>query len=268
MKYSFMSFSCPELSFEEMLSLARQIGYDAIEPRISAEHKHGIELDTATSKRREIKQKAIDSGVALCCIATSCGFSNPDTAKQQSDETLRCIDLASDVGSPCVRVFGGLIPEGVSRKQATDAVVESLKCVADHAKQQGVMICIETHDSFSNPNDMAEVIGRVDHPAVAVTWDIMHPVIVGGSTMEQAFQVLKPWIKHVHFHDGLRDEEPVCTGLTPIGSGVVDHRRAVELLKSISYDGYLSGEWMRWDPYETHLPRELATMKEYEHHVS
>jgi len=36
-------------------------------------------------------------------------------------------------------------------------------------------------------------------------------------------------------------------------------------LRTIPYEGYLSGEWINWsDPYEAHLPRELATMKSYE----
>ncbi len=34
MKYAFMSFSCPELGLEEMLSLAGRYGYDAVEPRV------------------------------------------------------------------------------------------------------------------------------------------------------------------------------------------------------------------------------------------
>lgn len=264
MKDSFMSFSCPELSLEEMLFLAKKIGYDAIEPRISAGHKHGIELDTTHSERKEIKQKVIDSGIPICCIATSCCLDNPLTTKQQIDETLRCIDLAADVGVNRIRVFGGNISDGISRKQATDTMIESLKHVANHANQQNVIICVETHDSWCNPNHLAEVIKQVNHSAIAVNWDIMHPVLTGGSTMDQAFQILKPWIKHVHFHDGLKNVISVAVGLAPIGDGIIDHRRAIELLKSISYDGYLSGEWINWEPYEIHLPRELATMKRYE----
>lgn len=264
MKYSFMSFSCPELSLEETLSLAKKIAYDAIEPRISAGHKHGIELDTTASGRKEIKQKAIDSGIVLCCIATSCCLGNPLTTKQQVDETIRCIDLAADIGVNRIRVFGGNIPDGISRKQATDTMIESLKHVANHANQQNVIICVETHDSWCNPTHLAEVITKVDNPAVMVNWDIMHPILTGGSTMDQAFQILKPWIKHIHFHDGLKNVIPVASGLVPIGSGIVDHRKAIQLLKSISYDGYLSGEWIDWEPYDIHLPRELAMMKYYE----
>ena len=82
----------------------------------------------------------------------------------------------------------------------------------------------------------------------------------------EAVRVLAPWIKHVHFHDGGTKNGQFA--MQPIGEGEIDHQRAVELLKSISYDGYLSGEWSGWEPYETHLPRELATMKHYEHELS
>jgi hypothetical protein len=30
------------------------------------------------------------------------------------------------------------------------------------------------------------------------------------------------------------------------------------------YEGFLSGEWIRWEPYDQHLPREIETMRRYE----
>jgi sugar phosphate isomerase/epimerase len=102
----------------------------------------------------------------------------------------------------------------------------------------------------------------VNHPAIAVNWDIMHPINRGSATMESAYQTLKPWIRHVHFHDGaLREGKFV---LVPIGEGKIDHRTAVKLLRDAGWTDYMSGEWISWEPYETHLPRELATMKRYE----
>jgi len=120
---------------------------------------------------------------------------------------------------------------------------------------------METHDSWCLPEDVAAVMRRVNHPAIAVNWDIMHPVRVCKVTIDQAFETLKPWIRHLHIHDGT----PGSTQLMPIGNGGIDHQRAVELLLTIPYKGYLSGEWINWsDPCEMHLPRELTKMKKYE----
>ncbi|MFO7974244.1 MAG: sugar phosphate isomerase/epimerase family protein [Candidatus Hydrogenedentota bacterium] len=262
MKYSFMSFSCPELTLEQMLDTAKRFGYDGIEPRIQANHAHGVEFDASDEERAEIRTTAQKAGIALCCVATSCRYADPETTEQHTEDTHTAIDLAADIGSPCIRVFGGLLPEGVSRDQGMDLVVNALASVADHAEERAVRVCMETHDDWCEPGHVAEVMRRVNRSAIAVNWDIMHPIRRAGATMEQAFKVLHPWIRHVHFHDGRMETEG--GGLTPIGEGVVDHATAVRLLQQNGYDGFLSGEWIKWTPWEEHLPRELATMRDYE----
>ncbi len=244
-----------------MLSTARRYGYDGIEPRIESRHAHGIELDAAPAKRAAIRQKAEDSGIAICCVATSRKFADPGAAEQEVAVTLRCIDLAADVGSSRLRVFGGPIPDGVSREDAVELVARSLAAVAEHAGHRGVTVCLETHDHWCDPADVAAVMRRVNDDAIAVNWDIMHPAR-HGHTIDDTFCTLRPWIRHVHFHDGVLVEGKMK--LVPIGEGMIDHRRAVELLHGASYDGYLSGEWIGWEPCEIHLPRELATIRSYE----
>ena len=175
MKYAFMSFSCPELSLDELLNTARRYGYDGVEPRIESRHAHGIEMDTPVTDRAVIRRKAEDSGIALCCIATSRKYADPNSAGDEVARTLRCIDLAADIGAPRLRVFGGAIPDGVSREDAVELVATSLGSVADYARQRGVTVCLETHDHWCDPADVAAVMKHVNQDAIAVNWDIMHP---------------------------------------------------------------------------------------------
>jgi len=259
MKYAFMTFSTPELTLAENLELAKQLGYAGIEPRVVCNHKHGIELDLTPGDRAMVRRKAEDSGIALCCIATSCKYAVPETSRDMADETRRYIDLAADVGAPCIRVFGGALPDNVTREKAVELLVRALTSVADHAAGRGVTVCLETHDDWCNPEHVAEVMRRVDHAAIGVNWDIMHPVNRAGVNMDEAFEALKPWIHHLHVHDGKRVGEAI--ELVPIGEGFIDHARAIELLKTVDYDGYISGEWINWEPHEQHLPRELALIK-------
>ncbi|MBI2437911.1 MAG: hypothetical protein HYV36_03760, partial [Lentisphaerae bacterium] len=58
MKYSFMSFSCPQLTFVQLLATAKRFGYDGVEPRIDAEHRHGVETAASAAQRQEIKKLA------------------------------------------------------------------------------------------------------------------------------------------------------------------------------------------------------------------
>jgi sugar phosphate isomerase/epimerase len=55
---------------------------------------------------------------------------------------------------------------------------------------------------------------------------------------------------------------------TAFGTGDVDHKQVLELLRGGGYEGYLSGEWINWEPAEVHLPREIATMRGYERALS
>ena len=263
MKYAFMTFSCPEATLGEALALAKRFGYDGIEPRIGAGHHHGIEFDTPAADRAAAARQAGEAGIALCCIATSCRYADPALTSAMLDDTRRAVDLAADVGAPVIRVFGGKLGEGLSRDDAIDLLAESLASVADHAAERGVTLCVETHDDWCNPAHLVAALEKVNHPAVMANWDIMHPVRFAQVPMAEAFETIKPWIRHVHFHDGA----PAGEGypLKPIGTGQIDHAAAVTLLEALDAEFYLSGEWIRWDePYEVYLPRELATMKRYE----
>lgn len=265
MKYSFMSFSCPELTFQEMVELAAELGYAGIEPRVTSGHQHGVELETDTRKRQEIHELATHADIDICCLAISCCFSDPATVEANVRDTLRYIDLASDIGTSYLRVFGGQISGGLSRPEAIVQVADALRACARKAAHRKVTICIESHDDWCDVKHLAAVMQRVDHPYVAVNWDIMHPIHSCGYSMDEAFQTIAPWIRHVHLHDGVKVDRKIS--FRPIGEGVIDHRRAVELLMGANYDGFLSGEWFGWSPPRVHLPRELAIMKEIERQI-
>ncbi|MDP6111505.1 MAG: sugar phosphate isomerase/epimerase family protein [Planctomycetota bacterium] len=258
MNYAFMSFSCPELSFAEMLSTATEIGYDGIEPRTVSNHQHGVEVEADAALRDSLRQQAADAGVVIACVACSGRYANPADSDEHVQGTRDHIDLAADIGCTRLRVFGGGLGEGLSREDAVAHAGEALKSLADHAGERGVTVCLETHDSWCDPRDVASLMEYVGHPNIAVNWDIMHPVRTGFATMEESYEILKPWVRHVHFHDGTSD------GLCPIGEGDIDHQVAVQLLQKDGYEDFLSGEWIGWTPHEEHLPVELATMRGYE----
>ena len=262
MKYAFMSFSCPDLSLDQMLAVAQKYGYAGIEPRIDARHAHGLGMDSTPQERRIAKEKAQEANVALCCVATSRRYADPANVEQNVSDTLRCIDLAADVGAPSIRVFGGRLGEGLSRGQAIDQVSGALEAVAERAEAQNVYVCMETHDDWCNPAHVAAVMKRVARPMIAVNWDVMHPVRREGWTVDQSYQELEPWVRHLHVHDGTSTADSIK--YVPMGTGQIDTRRAIQLLQGAGYEGYLSGEWIRWEPYDVHLPREIKVMKSYE----
>jgi sugar phosphate isomerase/epimerase len=262
LKYAFMSFSCPELDFAGMLALAKKLGYDGVEPRIDEGHKHGFETSAPAARRAEFRRMAEDADVAICCVATSLMYADTPDQAPRVDATRRAIDLAADAGSSRVRVFGGSLAKDLRRYEAIRLVAKSLRAVADHAGERGVTVCLETHDAWCDPAHVAELMRRVDHDAIAVNWDFMHPGREPGATVDESFALVRPWIRHVHFHDGVCRDGRI--DLKPVGQGEANVRRAVELLQGAGYSGYLSGEWINWEPAEVHLPRELAAIKRFQ----
>ena len=262
MNYSFMSFSCPEMNLKQLLQTARRYGYAGIEPRLSAGHQHGIELDVSDVFLQEAWQMARDSNVSLCCLATSCVFADPDQAQLNVDVARRTIEVAAKVHAPAIRVFGGRVPEHVSRETSLACVADALGQLADDAAQHRVTICLETHDSWCDPVHVAAIMRQVNHPFIAVNWDIMHPVLTAGATVETAYTLLQHWIRHVHVHDGQYTDNKLV--FKPIGEGLVDHKTAIRLLQEDEYTGFISGEWINWETYETHLPREIRKLQGFE----
>jgi sugar phosphate isomerase/epimerase len=260
LKYSFMTFSTPKLTLAEVLAAAKRYGYDGIEPRLDAGHAHGIEVSLSAAQRQAVRRQVADSGVTLACLATSLRYANPEQTETMVADTLTRIDLAADVGASAIRVFGGQIPKDLPRPKAIELVAGALRGVTDRAAARQVAICLETHDDWCDPRHVAAVLGAVNHPCVAANWDIMHPVRTRLASVGESFRLLRPWVRHLHVHDGAG---PHCK-LAPIGTGDIDHRVAIECLVAAGYQHFVSGEWIDWEPYEQHLPRELATLRALE----
>lgn len=266
MRYSFMSFSMPDATLDQLLSAARQYGYDGIELRIGAKHGHGVEPEIDARQRAAVRQSFSDQGVEAACVATSCRFADPATVDNECASARAAIALAADIGSSRLRVFGGALPDGVERDAAIRGVATALASIADYAGAHGVRVCLETHDAWTSPEHVAEVMRAVEHPAIGVTWDVWHPARINGIALDDAYRVLAPWIGHVHFHDGML--RPDMLDHRAMGTGQLDHRRILRLLNDGGYDGFLSGEWIGWEPGEVHLPREIDAMRGYERELA
>jgi sugar phosphate isomerase/epimerase len=225
----------------ETLSLAKCTGYDGIEPRVARNHAHGIELEASARQRGEIRRQAEDSGVSICCLALSTKFSLPEDADDAVEECLEYVKLAHEIGCSRLRVFGGVFPAETSREQAIDTMASSLSRVAGLAQSAQVHICVETHDAWTHPDHVAAVMRQVNHPSIAVNWDIMHPFRTSRVPMREAFETLRPWIRHVHTHDGTLADPLV---LKPAGEGEIDVATALHCLKEMEYTGFVSGEWI------------------------
>ncbi|MEK6795923.1 MAG: sugar phosphate isomerase/epimerase family protein [Spirochaetota bacterium] len=262
MNYSFMSFSAPTLSFKDLCAAAKEYGYDGIEPRAGAGHAHGVELTADADARRTIRMMSENTGIAVSCIAISSSYSDPADTKEQIETTREYIDLASDIGCGRIRVFGGQLKGDLVRSTGIEHLASALQELAPHAERRRVRICVETHDGWCDPAHLAEVMRRVDDEWVSVNWDIMHPVRTRAASITESFDLLKPWIQHLHIHDCSEYGEKIR--FVPVGTGIIDHRAALHLIEGHNRDIFMSFELIDCGTPASHLPHGIAAMKEYE----
>jgi len=257
MRLSFMTFACPEYRLAELLVAARRYGYDGVEPRVLAQHKHGIEPDMPPRARAEAKRAFKDSGIEIACIATSCTFATNDPAKRKTnrDELTRELQLAADLGAPRIRVFGGRRSEGLSLDDAIGIVAEDILSGADFAARHGIAICLETHDDFSLGKSVGRVIAKANHAAVRANWDLQHP-FNAGEPLDETVRCLSGKIAHVHCHDN-KDRKAALPGDGNLP--MLDQLRA---LKAEGFAGYLSAElWTEIGAPEYILEQYIQRMK-------
>lgn len=261
MKLSFMTFACPQWGLAEVIKGARDHGYDGFEPRVEAGHAHKIELSASAADRKRAAAMARDAGVAISCVATSCRFATADAAqrKENVDSLRRHLELARDLGSARLRVFGGGRPQGLDLDSAIKIVAEDLRQGADFAAECGVVICLETHDDFSLGSSVGRVVQAANHDFVKANWDVMHPYRAG-EDLAETLRWLEGNIRHVHFHDST-DEGRACVP----GDGWLPIAEYVRALARRKYDGYVSAEiWPDAGSPETILSRYAEQMRRYE----
>jgi sugar phosphate isomerase/epimerase len=261
MKLSFMTFACPQWSLAEIVRAAKAHGYAGFEPRVHDDHAHGIELSMPASDRKRAAHMAHEAGLEISCVATSCTFAASDEAQRERNvESLRRhLELARDVGSSRVRVFGGRRSEGLELERAIEIVAEDLRRAGDFAAECNVTICLETHDDFSLGASVGRVLDLANHGYIRANWDVMHPYR-RGEELAETLQRLGDRVAHVHFHDSSDEGRAVVPG-----DGWLPIAEYIRALHRLKFNGYASAEiWPDAGNPETILTRYAEQMRRYQ----
>ncbi len=241
MKLAFSTLGCPNWGVDEILDAARADGYDGIELRF---FQGTLDLKQALSAfpggPREFRRRFQRVNLAICCLDTSVVLTAVEAGVSEGEQM---IDLALALGAPYLRVFGGEVPEGETRAQATKRAAEKLSRLGRRAAQRGLRVLLETHDAFSTGAQVAEALAMAGEEGVGALWDFHHPVRLGESPAQTA-RLIGPRTSHVHIKDGKSDG-----ALTLLGDGDLPLRELLVEAHQLGYSGYISLEWEKaWHP--------------------
>ncbi len=244
MKISFSTLACPNYSWQDIMTMAKDLGFDGIEVR-EIEHN----LKTSPFSPDKISQTALQLSklrLEIPCLSTGCCLKEEDKSEENISEIKTYIDVASLVGTKYIRVLADLEPAPMG-EVSDEKVSEQIKKLVPYATEKGVTLLIETNGVYSDTKRLNTLLNMVESDAVAALWDTHHTIRFGGETPEETLQNLGAYIKHVHVKDSRNENEKITYCL--MGEGDMPFAEIFEALRCINYEGFVSLEWVkRWAP--------------------
>lgn len=230
MKLSFSARGWPDLSWDELMDIVSENGFDGIETyHISAApqlfDKGGpFHMYSIASTYRTLMQKKL----TIPCFDTSLDIATAD--EEVKDIIKKEIRLCADMRSEYIAVWAS----GDDTKPAEKTLEELMPVAADH----GVTILIKTCGLFSSTKSLRELLDRFASDQIAVLWDVHHPYRDFGETPAETITNLGAYVKHVHMRDSVNADE-----FELIGEGDFPVDEVMRALESVDYSGFVSLEW-------------------------
>lgn len=254
MKPGFMSSVCPKQTLAELIATAHRYGYQGIEFRTEWNHAHGIELGAAAAQLAAARQMLADGGIAASCIATSVKFNstNPADHLPQRETLRRSIELAAQVGAPCIRTFSDALPEDETTRDTVLALAaESYAAVDDWAQQHGVDVLVETHTNMKG-QWAKRILDEAQADNLHVLWHIGHH-LQRGQSVDEAYGYIRGHVRHLHFT--ARQEDAHVTD--------ADNIRSFQLLAADGFTGFFSVEIINPDDPNAVLAHHIAKFEAF-----
>ncbi len=204
---AFSTLGCPAWEWKKILDFATQHGFSAIELR-------GLEgkLDLpalplfAADRIEQTKQDIRASRLKIACVSSSAQMYVEDPAKREKElaDARRFIDLATTLGAPYVRVFGGKAESDKSPMPSDETkarVAAGLRELGKYAGPRNVTVIIESHDHFTASATLKDVLHSADSEHVGLLWDAHHTFATSNEDPEFTVKQLGRWIRHTHLKD-------------------------------------------------------------------
>jgi sugar phosphate isomerase/epimerase len=250
MKLSFSTLACPDWTMPQIIAMAANAGYDGIELRFVEGEDPLWKLPVFSGGGLATTKRALtDDALAISCVDTSCRFHSPDAEERERwlIEGDRMSDLACELGSPGIRVFGDTIQLGADRDTTRKWIADSIQKLAEITAPKGVEVWIETHGDFATATETAAILAQAGSPGTGVVWDPVNAFVTTQERPAEGVAILRGAIRHVHIKDMQRDGDGWKYVLT--GEGELPLLELKDVLQRISYDGFLSFEWeKKWHP--------------------
>ena len=184
-----------------IISVCEEIGLSGVELRTT--HAHGVEVAMGSQERRDVRAAFDDSEVELAGLGSAFDYHSPDQDELDAniEGTKAYIQLASDVGSPGVKVRPNGLPAGVPEEKTLEQIGLALRTVGEFGENLGIQVRLEVHGrETSKPSRIARMLDVADHANVTACWNSNATDLGPDGTIAANFRLVADKLGLVHIN--------------------------------------------------------------------
>jgi len=246
LKIGFSTLACPEWSWTDIYSMAKDFRFDGIEIRGLGNEIFSVKAQPFTeSQLPNTVAKLRSLGLEIPCLSSGACLKFKDKYQEAEDEIKAYAQLAQKLGASYIRILGDLEPAPGGNVD-DEYIVETLKKLVPIAEEYNVTLLVETNGVYSDTARLARILDSVKSRKVAALWDMHHPYRYNNESPETTVANLGEYIKYIQVKDSVMREDGTVE-YRIMGTGDIPVKQMIEALDTINYNGYISLEWVkRW----------------------
>ena len=238
--------------FEEGVKIAREIGYNYIEPMVhtgwellsEVHYFHSFSMEEDPLLMKEICDKY---GIEVSSLSGHSPLMKPEAAVSR---LTRAIIFANILKAPFVNTDEMVKPEWMDDEFAHQTMKYTLTKAAQVAARHKVHICVEPHGVYTKTVEgLMRIVNLVDSPWIGVNWDTGNSYLAGIEDPYDGLTAVRQHVRHIHAKDISMAQGQAERGLvtgTPVGcacgEGVVNWDKVIEIMEPIDREIVLSVE--------------------------
>lgn len=239
MKVGFSTIGCPELSLQDVISLAKKYGFSNIEIRALENNIYIPDVEAFREENlRHTASELKRARVSVACLTSQCCLND---GQKYLEDAKRYITIASKLKIPFVRLLGDAMPEPGTAN--TDLIFSLLISLNEYVKDLEVMPLIETNGVYANSLFLKRIFEEGNFKNIGILWDIHHPYVYYKESPEYTYSNIKDYIKYMHIKDSVIKNGKV--EYVPVGEGCVPVKECVRLVKNGGFKGPYTLEWVK-----------------------
>ena len=152
----------------------------------------------------------------------------------------RCLEVASRLQAPFIRLFSFFIPRDHDPAQYRDEVILRMRALTERAQDSGVVLLHENEKEIYGdvPSRVLDIVTSVDSPTLRLAWDAANYVQCGVRPFTEGYAALRPYTDYIQIKDAVLASGDVV----PAGEGDGEVWETMRALRADGFDGFFSME--------------------------